>query len=139
MRDGLVYRAGGWNPFCGWSIAHHGTHGRLVCSSSIRPTRITASTAATVVNKAEMLDSTTFVRRSPSCVEPASTPRWTMVPETRPTTQVSHQAQTSRVPGDSFRLAVILIERLDELQMQRPWVPWWALDQPQNGYQPPAR
>jgi hypothetical protein len=36
-------------------------------------------------------------------------------------------------------LAVILIERLDELQSGRPWVPWWALDQNRSGYQPPAR
>ena len=36
-------------------------------------------------------------------------------------------------------LAVILIERLDELQTQRPWVPWWALDQTQSRHQPPAR
>ncbi len=36
-------------------------------------------------------------------------------------------------------LAVILIERINELQTRRPWVPWWAVDQPQNGFQPPAR
>ena len=36
-------------------------------------------------------------------------------------------------------LAVILIQRIDELQTQRPWVPWWAVGQPQSGFQPPAR
>jgi hypothetical protein len=36
-------------------------------------------------------------------------------------------------------LAVILVARIDELQTQRPWVPWWATGQPQNGFQPPAR
>ncbi|MFF0266109.1 DUF4328 domain-containing protein [Kribbella sp. NPDC004536] len=36
-------------------------------------------------------------------------------------------------------LAVILIQRIDELQSARPWVPWWAVGTPQNGFQPPAR
>jgi len=36
-------------------------------------------------------------------------------------------------------LAVILIERIDELQTKRAWVPWWAVDQSQPGFQPPAR
>jgi hypothetical protein len=40
-------------------------------------------------------------------------------------------------------LAVVLIERIGELQINRAWVPWWAPGQPQNqapgGYQPPAR
>lgn len=36
-------------------------------------------------------------------------------------------------------LAVLLILRIDELQSRRPWVPWWALDQSQTGYRPPAR
>ncbi|MDX2968919.1 DUF4328 domain-containing protein [Kribbella solani] len=36
-------------------------------------------------------------------------------------------------------LAVILIQRVDELQTQRPWVPWWAAGTPHNGFQPPAR
>jgi Domain of unknown function (DUF4328) len=36
-------------------------------------------------------------------------------------------------------LAVMLIARIDELQTKRPWVPWWGIDQPQNGFQPPAR
>jgi hypothetical protein len=36
-------------------------------------------------------------------------------------------------------LAVILIQRIGELQTQRPWVPWWAAGQPQDGFQPPAR
>jgi Domain of unknown function (DUF4328) len=36
-------------------------------------------------------------------------------------------------------LAVILIQRIDELQTRRPWVPWWAVGQPQSGFQPPAR
>jgi len=36
-------------------------------------------------------------------------------------------------------LAVILIARIDELQTRRPWVPWWAADQPQSGFHPPAR
>jgi hypothetical protein len=36
-------------------------------------------------------------------------------------------------------LAVILIQRIDELQSMRPWVPWWAVGTPHSGYQPPAR
>lgn len=36
-------------------------------------------------------------------------------------------------------LAVILIERIGELQTTREWVPWWAVDQSQPGFQPPAR
>jgi hypothetical protein len=36
-------------------------------------------------------------------------------------------------------LAVILIQRIDELQSMRPWVPWWAVGTPNNGFQPPAR
>ncbi|TCO24763.1 uncharacterized protein DUF4328 [Kribbella steppae] len=36
-------------------------------------------------------------------------------------------------------LAVILIERIDELQTKRAWVPWWDVDQSQPGFQPPAR
>jgi hypothetical protein len=36
-------------------------------------------------------------------------------------------------------LAVILIERIDELQTKRAWVPWWGVDQSQPGFQPPAR
>jgi MFS-type transporter involved in bile tolerance (Atg22 family) len=36
-------------------------------------------------------------------------------------------------------LAMILIQRIDELQTRRPWVPWWAAGQPQSGFQPPAR
>ncbi|MFI7059963.1 DUF4328 domain-containing protein [Kribbella sp. NPDC050124] len=36
-------------------------------------------------------------------------------------------------------LAVILIQRIDELQTKREWVPWWALDESQPGFQPPAR
>jgi hypothetical protein len=36
-------------------------------------------------------------------------------------------------------LAVILIERIGELQTKRAWVPWWAVDQSQSGFQPPAR
>ncbi len=36
-------------------------------------------------------------------------------------------------------LAVILIERIDELQTSRDWVPWWADGQSQPGFQPPAR
>ena len=36
-------------------------------------------------------------------------------------------------------LAIILIRRIDELQTQRPWVPWWAIGQSHGGYQPPAR
>ncbi|MEU4196709.1 DUF4328 domain-containing protein [Kribbella sp. NPDC026611] len=36
-------------------------------------------------------------------------------------------------------LAVILIQRIGELQTQRPWVPWWSAGQPQDGFQPPAR
>jgi len=36
-------------------------------------------------------------------------------------------------------LAVMLIQRIDELQTQRPWVPWWSLGMPYSGYQPPAR
>jgi hypothetical protein len=36
-------------------------------------------------------------------------------------------------------LAVILIQRIDELQSMRPWVPWWAVGTPQNRFQPPAR
>ena len=36
-------------------------------------------------------------------------------------------------------LAVILIQRIDELQTQRPWVPWWAVGTPHSGFQPPAR
>ncbi|WP_133783744.1 DUF4328 domain-containing protein [Kribbella sp. VKM Ac-2571] len=36
-------------------------------------------------------------------------------------------------------LAVILIQRIDELQSSRPWVPWWAVGTPQSGFQPPAR
>ncbi|WP_134121217.1 DUF4328 domain-containing protein [Kribbella kalugense] len=35
-------------------------------------------------------------------------------------------------------LAVILIQRIDELQSTRPWVPWWAVGTPHSGYQPPA-
>jgi hypothetical protein len=34
---------------------------------------------------------------------------------------------------------VILIQRIDELQSMRPWVPWWSAWTPHNGYQPPAR
>jgi hypothetical protein len=36
-------------------------------------------------------------------------------------------------------LAVILIERIDELQTKRAWVPWWAEGQSEPGFQPPAR
>jgi hypothetical protein len=36
-------------------------------------------------------------------------------------------------------LAVILIQRIDELQSMRPWVPWWAVGTPHSGFQPPAR
>jgi len=36
-------------------------------------------------------------------------------------------------------LAVLLIQRIDELQSMRPWVPWWAAGTPHNGFQPPAR
>jgi uncharacterized protein DUF4328 len=36
-------------------------------------------------------------------------------------------------------LGVILIQRIDELQTQRPWVPWWAAGQQETGFQPPAR
>ncbi|TDD23800.1 DUF4328 domain-containing protein [Kribbella turkmenica] len=36
-------------------------------------------------------------------------------------------------------LAVILIERIDELQTKRAWVPWWAAGQAQPGFQPPER
>ncbi|MGW1343533.1 DUF4328 domain-containing protein [Kribbella sp. NPDC002412] len=36
-------------------------------------------------------------------------------------------------------LAVILIQRIDELQTNRPWVPWWAIGESQPGFQPPAR
>jgi Domain of unknown function (DUF4328) len=36
-------------------------------------------------------------------------------------------------------LAVILIERIDELQTSRDWVPWWADGHSQPGSQPPAR
>ncbi|MEU4605109.1 DUF4328 domain-containing protein [Kribbella sp. NPDC023972] len=36
-------------------------------------------------------------------------------------------------------LAVILIERIDELQTKRAWVPWWAIGQAEPGFQPPAR
>jgi Domain of unknown function (DUF4328) len=36
-------------------------------------------------------------------------------------------------------LAVMLIERIDELQTSRDWVPWWADGQSQPGFQPPAR
>jgi hypothetical protein len=36
-------------------------------------------------------------------------------------------------------LAVILIQRIDELQSMRPWVPWWAVGTPHRGFQPPAR
>ena len=36
-------------------------------------------------------------------------------------------------------LAVILIQRIDELQSMRPWVPWWAVGTAQNRFQPPAR
>jgi hypothetical protein len=34
-------------------------------------------------------------------------------------------------------LAVILIQRIDELQTRRPWVPWWAAGRPQTGFRPP--
>ncbi|MEV0796478.1 DUF4328 domain-containing protein [Kribbella sp. NPDC050281] len=36
-------------------------------------------------------------------------------------------------------LGVVLIQRIDELQTRRPWVPWWAAGQQQTGFQPPAR
>jgi hypothetical protein len=36
-------------------------------------------------------------------------------------------------------LAVLLIERIDELQTKRDWVPWWAVGQSEPGFQPPAR
>jgi hypothetical protein len=36
-------------------------------------------------------------------------------------------------------LAVILIGRIDELQTKRAWVPWWAVEQSEPGFQPPAR
>jgi hypothetical protein len=37
------------------------------------------------------------------------------------------------------QLRTILIQRIDELQTRRPWVPWWAAGQQQTGFQPPAR
>ncbi|GAA0574724.1 DUF4328 domain-containing protein [Kribbella sandramycini] len=36
-------------------------------------------------------------------------------------------------------LAVQLIARIDELQTNRPWVPWWAAGERESGFQPPAR
>jgi len=36
-------------------------------------------------------------------------------------------------------LAMVLIQRIDDLQTQRPWVPWWSAGQAQSGFQPPAR
>jgi hypothetical protein len=36
-------------------------------------------------------------------------------------------------------LAVILIQRIDEMQTKRAWVPWWAPAESQPGFQPPAR
>jgi hypothetical protein len=40
-------------------------------------------------------------------------------------------------------LAVILVQRINDLQMRRPWTPWWAgepAQRPLNGpWQPPAR
>ncbi|WP_328331559.1 DUF4328 domain-containing protein [Kribbella sp. NBC_00382] len=39
-------------------------------------------------------------------------------------------------------LAVMLVQRINELQLRRPWTPWWAQDQAgypvDRGYQPPA-
>lgn len=39
-------------------------------------------------------------------------------------------------------LAVMLVQRVNELQLRRPWTPWWAQDQAgypvDRGYQPPA-
>jgi hypothetical protein len=35
-------------------------------------------------------------------------------------------------------LAVLLIQRVNDLQMQRPWTPWWASDQAQPPFKPPA-
>ncbi len=36
-------------------------------------------------------------------------------------------------------LAMILIERIGDLQTKRAWVPWWAVGQSHGGFQPPAR
>jgi hypothetical protein len=35
-------------------------------------------------------------------------------------------------------LAVLLIQRVNDLQTQRPWTPWWAADQAQPPFKPPA-
>ncbi|WP_344107787.1 DUF4328 domain-containing protein [Kribbella alba] len=35
-------------------------------------------------------------------------------------------------------LAVLLIQRVNDLQMQRPWTPWWASDQARPPFKPPA-
>jgi hypothetical protein len=35
-------------------------------------------------------------------------------------------------------LVVVLVQRVNDLQTQRPWTPWWALDQAQPPFGPPA-
>ena len=68
------------------------------------------------------------------------------------TTQHSHDTRPDRDPSSRLRddeigrllraaavFAVQLIARIDDLQTNRPWVPWWAVGQPSTRFEPPAR